>query len=148
MFDLKFQGQSSRSQHWYVFFLLSDLDWVLIDTKHEFLRYILPEISHWMRYVMFDLEFQGLKGQGHNIDKFLFEFPDITLVGIDTKLRFYRIAIKRYWIMSRGQKWPLPVLIGPEIWSYATGRKPKFQKLLMTHIFQLNKLTSETDACP
>ena len=33
-------------------------------------------------------------------------------MGIDTKIRFYRIAIKRYWILSRGQKWPLPVLLG------------------------------------
>ena len=66
-------------------FEFRDIDSVFIDTKHKFLWYILPEISYWMRYVMFDLEFQG---QGHNHDTYFFEFPDITLVIVDTKHKF------------------------------------------------------------
>ena len=38
-----------------------------------------------MRYVMFDLEFQG---QGHNIDTYSFEFSDIDVAIVDTKLKF------------------------------------------------------------
>ena len=37
-----------------------DIDLVLIDTKHTFLRYILPELyAFWMCYVLFDLECQS-----------------------------------------------------------------------------------------
>ena len=38
-----------------------------------------------MCYIIFDLEFQG---QGHNIGIYFFEFPDINLVGVDTKITF------------------------------------------------------------
>ena len=85
LFDLAFQGQRSRWRCWYTFFKFCDFDLVAIDTKHKFLRYILPEISYWMRYVMFDLEFQG---QGHNHETYFFEFPDIHLVILDTKNKF------------------------------------------------------------
>ena len=44
-------------------FEFRDIDLVLIDTKHKFLRYILPKISDWMRYVIFDLVFQGQKSR-------------------------------------------------------------------------------------
>ena len=40
-------------------FEFRDIDLVLIDTKRKFLWYILPDISYWMRYVMFDHAFQG-----------------------------------------------------------------------------------------
>ena len=40
-------------------FEFRNIDLVPIDTKHKFIRYILPEISYCMRYIMFDLEFQG-----------------------------------------------------------------------------------------
>ena len=38
-----------------------------------------------MHCIMFDLEFQG---QGHNISVHFLEFPDISLVDIDTKVTF------------------------------------------------------------
>ena len=63
MFDLECQSKKSRSRYWYIFFEFRDIDLVLIDTKHKFLRYILPEISYWMRYVMFDLAFQGQRSR-------------------------------------------------------------------------------------
>ena len=71
VFDLEFQGQKSKSRYWYTFFKFCDIDLIPLDTKHKFLRYILPEISYWMRCIMFDLEFQG-QGQGHDIDIHLF----------------------------------------------------------------------------
>ena len=81
--------------------------------KHEFLWYIIPEISLWVRCVMFDLEFQGQRSWSQLWRIFFFKFRDIYSVDTDTKnkLRFYHFYIKRYWIMSRGQKWPLPVLL-------------------------------------
>ena len=87
MFDLKFQdkGQGHNIGTW--FFEFRDIDLVRIGIKNKFLRYILPGISYWMRYVMFDLEFQGQRSRSQPGDLF-FEFPDIHLVGIDTKNTF------------------------------------------------------------
>ena len=36
---------------------------VIGDTKKKFMWHILPEISYWMLYVMFDLEFQGQRSR-------------------------------------------------------------------------------------
>ena len=47
-------------------FVFSDIVSVLIDIKHKFLQYILTEISYWMRYVMFDLEFQGQRSRSQH----------------------------------------------------------------------------------
>ena len=51
-------------------FKFRDIDLVLIDTKHKFLRCILPEISYWMRYAMFDLEFQDHRSRSQLWDLF------------------------------------------------------------------------------
>ena len=145
-------------------FEFRDIDLVLIDTTHKFLPCILPEISYWMRYLMFDLKFQGqrsrsqpwylffwipwhpLSNRGHQrqvsitcttrdiiLNALRHVWPWISrsrsqywhiIVWIPLhqfsgnrykKLRLYRIAIKRYRIMSRGQKWPLPVLLGSTV---------------------------------
>ena len=45
-----------------------------------------------MRYIMFDLEFQG-QGQGHDIEIHLFEFCDIDLVPMNTKHKFLRCIL-------------------------------------------------------
>ena len=71
MFDLKFQGQRWRLQHWFIFCESRDINLVLIDTTHKFLRYILQEISYWMRYVMFDLEFQDQRSRSQPWDLFV-----------------------------------------------------------------------------
>ena len=63
--NLEFRGQMSKTQYLDIFFWNPDIDLVLIDPEHRFLRYILPEISYWEYFVMFDLEFQ-FKGQGHD----------------------------------------------------------------------------------
>ena len=36
---------------------------VIVDTKNKFMWHILPEISYWLRYVMFDLEFQSQRSR-------------------------------------------------------------------------------------
>ena len=41
-----------------------------------------------MRYVMFDLEFQGHRSKSQYWHIYFFEFQDINLVGIDTKITF------------------------------------------------------------
>ena len=152
LFDLEFQNQRSRSRYWYIFFWIQrhrystyrhqtqvstifttiniilnvlrrltlhfkvkgqghdidiylfefrDIDLVPIDTKHKFLRYILPEISYWMRF--YDIYYQRyhiecvmscltlnfkVKDQGHNHETYFCEFPDIHLVIVDTKHKF------------------------------------------------------------
>ena len=80
-------------------FEFSDIGSVLIDNKHKFLQYILPEISHWMRYVMFDLEFQSQWSRSQPRDLF-FEFPDIHLVIVGTKHNFlwHKLYYQRYHI--------------------------------------------------
>ena len=102
-------------------FEFRDIDLVLIDTKHTFLRYILPEIYHFECVTScFTLNVK-VKRQGHDIDIYLFEFCDIDLVPIDTKHKFLRYIIPEisYWMryvmfdlefegqMSRSQPWNL-----------------------------------------
>ena len=59
--NFNFKGQRHNIETY--FFEFPDIDLVLMDTKHRFLRYILPEILYWMRYVMFDLEIQSQRSR-------------------------------------------------------------------------------------
>ena len=58
-FEVKGQGHDINI----FFFEFRDINLVLTYTKYKFLRYILPEISYLMRYVMFDLKFQGQRSK-------------------------------------------------------------------------------------
>ena len=59
--NFKVKGQGHNIDIFFCEF--RDIDSILIDTKHKFLRHILPEISYWMRYVTFYLEFQGQRSR-------------------------------------------------------------------------------------
>ena len=57
-------------------FEFRDIDLVLIDTKHTFLRYITTrDISFWMSYVLFDLECQSQKSRSRYWYNYIFLIP-------------------------------------------------------------------------
>ena len=111
--NFKVKGQCHRHETYFSEFPYINV--VVVDTKHKFIWHIiLSEISYWMRYVMFDLEFQGPKrSQYYHI---FFGFPDINLVGIDTKITF--LSHRHQEILNNVigvQKWPFPVLLGSTV---------------------------------
>ena len=61
-----------------------------------------------LNYIMFDLECQGQRSQYWYI---FFWIPWHQFSGNRHK-NYFSIAIERYWILSRGPKWPLLVLLG------------------------------------
>ena len=60
---LNFKVKGQGHNHETYIFEFPDIHLVILDTKHKFLSHVLPEISYWMHYVMFDLEFQGQRSR-------------------------------------------------------------------------------------
>ena len=61
--NLNFKVKGQGRNHATYLFEFPDIHLVIMDTKYKFLWHILTEISYWMLYFMFDLEFQGQRSR-------------------------------------------------------------------------------------
>ena len=107
MFDLDFQGQTSRSGFGsdFEFFEILDLENVRIDSKVKSASCIQPELIKVMQCMCVTLS-SKVNRQGHGFVFNIFDILDLENVRIDTKINFVSCLQPEIWKVMQKGVWP------------------------------------------
>ena len=105
MFDLDFQGQTSRSGDWFWVFWDPRLENVRIDTKVKSASCIQPELMKVIQWMCVTLN-SKVDRQGHGIVFNIFDILDLENVRIDTKINFVSCLQPEIWKVMQKGVWP------------------------------------------